>query len=434
MNSNQNIDGRHGRAPDVEAPKDLEQRLRELLPDEQLHDALEGLTPGEVTGQGGLLQQLAGRLLSAALEGEMTAHLGYPRGQAPPDGLGGPNHRNGHVEKTVATPLGDTTVRTPRDRAGDFDPVVVKKRQTRVGGLDEQIIGMYAGGMSVREIEHQMAGIYGVGAVKRDTISSVTDAVLDDVQAWRTRPLDPMYPIIYLDAIHVKMRADRSVTTRACYLAIGVTTDGTRETLGLWWQDNEGAKFWLAVLSDLKRRGVNDVLIACCDGLAGFQDAIEAVFPQAWTQTCIVHQIRNSLRYVPDKDRKQVARDLKPIYTALDADDALAQLERFETEWGQKYPMIGPSWHARWDQITPFLALPDELRRIVYTTNAIEALNRQIRKVIKTRGHFPDEQAASKLIYLAITRAETKWRRTYGWAAARLALKIHFGDRYPDHD
>jgi putative transposase len=230
----------------------------------------------------------------------------------------------------------------------------------------------------------------------------------------------------------VKVREDRSVRSRACYLAVGVTVEGDREALGIWWQDNEGAKFWLAVLNDLHRRGVGDVLIACVDGLAGFPEAIEAVFPQTWVQTCIVHQIRGSLRYVPYKHKRKVAADLKPIYTAPNAEAAETELERFDQTWGQRYPMIAERWRRDWQHITPFLALPDELRRVVYTTNTIEAMHRQIRKAIKTRGHFPDEQAATKLIYLAIERAETKWRSARSWTPALTALKIHFGDRLPD--
>jgi putative transposase len=268
--------------------------------------------------------------------------------------------------------------------------------------------------------------------IKRDTISRVTDAVLEDVAAWRTRPLEAVYPIAYFDCLMVKVREDRSVRTRACYLAIGVTCDGDREVLGIWWQESEGAKFWLAVLNDLAHRGVEDILVCCVDGLTGFPEAIEAVFPQAWVQTCIVHQIRNSMRFVTYQDRKRVAADLRPVYRAVNADAAHAALEAFDQKWGQKYPMIAVSWRTRWEHIVPFLALPAELRRAVYTTNSIENLNRQIRKSIKTRGHFPDEQAATKLIYLAIQRSERKWRRAYHWTGALRGLKIHFGDRLPD--
>jgi putative transposase len=405
------------------------ERLAGLLPDDALQDALKGLEPDEITGPGGLLSQLAGRVIETALGAELTEHLGYPPGQAPPGGAG--NHRNGSTAKTLQTELGAVQVKTPRDRRGTFEPKLVGKRQTRLAGLDDKILGLYAGGMTVRDIEAHLRDLYGV-QIGRDTISNVTDAVLEDVTAWRTRPLDAVYPIVYFDALIVKIREDRSVRSRACYLAVGVSVEGERDVLGIWWQETEGAKFWLAVLNDLHRRGVSDVLVACVDGLAGFPEAIEAVFPQAWVQTSIVHQIRSSMRYVAYRDRKALARDLKPIYRAVNADAAEAALADFDERWGQRYPMIADSWRTHWPQITPFLALPEDLRRAVYTTNSIENLNRQIRKTIKTRGHFPDEQAATKLIYLAIQRAERKWRTAYNWTGALRGLKIHFGDRLPD--
>jgi putative transposase len=404
-------------------------RLAGLLPDDALEAALDGLEPEQITGPGGLLTQLAGRVIETALGAELTEHLGYPPGQSPPGGAG--NYRNGHTAKTVQSELGPVQVRTPRDRQGSFEPKLVGKRQTRLAGLDEKILALYAGGMSVRDIAGHLRDLYGV-EIARDTISRVTDAVLEDVAAWRTRPLDAVYPIVYFDALMVKVREDRSVRTRACYLAIGVTVEGDREVLGIWWQETEGAKFWLAVLNDLHQRGVKDVLIACVDGLTGFPEAIAAVFPQAWVQTCIVHQIRSSMRYVAYKDRKRVAAELRPIYAAANIDAAEDALAAFDQAWGERYPMIAESWRARWEYITPFLALPADLRRAVYTTNSIENLNRQIRKAIKTRGHFPDEQAATKLIHLAIGRAETKWKRAYNWTNALRGLKIHFGDRLPD--
>lgn len=410
-------------------PQEVKDRLAGLLPGEELEQALDGLAPEEITGPGGLLSQLAGRVIETALGAELTEHLGYPPGQAPPGGSG--NHRNGSTEKTVQTELGPVAVRTPRDRDGSFDPKLVAKRQTRLAGLDDRILGLYAGGMSVRDIEEHLGDLYGV-EIKRDTISRITDAVLADVEAWRTRPLDAVYPIAYFDCLMVKVREDRSVRTRACYLAIGVTVEGDREVLGIWWQESEGAKFWLAVLNDLAHRRVGDILVCCVDGLTGFPEAIEAVFPQAWVQTCIVHQIRNSMRFVTYQDRKQVAAALKPVYRAVNADAAADALRAFDERWGEKYPMIAESWRARWDHIVPFLSLPADLRRAVYTTNSIENLNRQIRKTIKTRGHFPDEQAATKLIYLAIQRSERKWRKAYHWTGALRGLKIHFGDRLPD--
>jgi transposase-like protein len=409
-------------------PEEVVDRLAGLLPPAALEEALEGLEAEQITGPGGLLTQLAGRVIETALGAELSEHLGYPPGQAPPGGAG--NVRNGSTGKKVQSDLGAVEVRTPRDRKGTFEPQLVRKRQTRLAGLDDKILALYAGGMTVRDIAAHLSDLYGC-EIGRDTISRVTDAVLEDVAAWRSRPLERVYPIVYFDALFIKVREDRSVRARACYLAMGVTCDGEREVLGIWWQEAEGSKFWLAVLNDLHRRGVADVLIACVDGLAGFPEAIEAVFPKAWVQTCIVHQIRSSMRYVNYRDRKAVARDLRPIYTAANADDALVELDGFDETWGQRYPMITAAWREHWEHIVPFLALPDQLRRSVYTTNTIEALHRQIRKAIKTRGHFPDEQAATKLIYLAIEKSEGRWRSNRAWTASRAALKIHFGDRFP---
>ncbi len=412
----------------VEIDPEARERLEGVIDEDALDRALEGLDPGQITGPGGLITQLAGRVISTALDAEMDDHLGRPPGSPAPDG----NHRNGAIPKTVATELGDVRIDTPRDRDGSFEPKLVAKRQTRLAGLDDRVIGLYAGGMSVREISRQLSDLYGT-EIGKDQVSRITDRVLEDVQAWRHRPLEEIYPILYLDALMVKITTDRSVQKQACYLAVGVNLDGERECLGMWWQETEGAKFWLAVLNDLKQRGIDDVLICCVDGLAGFEDAIEAVFPKAWVQTCVVHQIRNSMNYVAYQDRKPVARDLRPIYTAPKIEAAEQALTAFEGSWNEKYPMISESWRERWDLITPFLALPADLRKIVYTTNSIEALNRQIRKTIKTRGHFPTQDAASKLIYLAITRAENGWRNVHGWTRARTALKIHFKDRMPDN-
>src|SRR3954467_11463599 len=401
-------------------------RLAGLLPPGALEDALKGLEPDEIAGPGGLLAQLAGRVIETALGAELTEHLGHP-----PGGVAqGPNVRNGAGRKTVATDLGAVEVRTPRDRQGTFEPKLVGKRQTRLAGLDDKILGLYAGGMTVRDISAHLADLYGI-EIGRDTISSVTDAVLAEVEAWRTRPLDEVYAIVYFDALRVKVREDRSVRNLACYLALGVTVDGEREVLGIWWQETEGAKFWLAVLNDLRQRGVQDVLISCVDGLKGFPEAIEATFPHAWVQTCIVHLIRASLRRVNDRDLKKVTSALRPIYTAANADQAAVELERFDSDWGQRYPAAVRAWRDAWEHMIPFLSLPEELRRAVYTTNTIEGLHRQIRKAIKTRGHFPDQQAATKLIYLAIIKADAKWQRNRTWSAPRAALKIHFGDRYP---
>lgn len=424
MNSDDN--GTKPRRKSAVMDSQAEERLRELLPDEVLEGALKDISPEEITAPGGLITQLAGRVISAALEAELTDHLGHEKGEKS-DG----NHRNGHTRKTLATDVGDVDIKTPRDRKGTFEPELVAKRQTRLAGLDEKIIHLYAGGMSTREIERQLSHLYGT-QIGRDQISRITEAVTHDAMLWRERPLESIYPVIYLDALIVKVREDRSVAKKACYLAVGVTLEGEREVLGLWWQENEGAKFWLAVLNDLAHRGVDDVLICCVDGLSGFPNAIEAVFPRAWVQTCIVHQIRNSMRFVSYKDRKAIARDLRPIYTAANEAEAERALSAFEAAWDDRYPVIGKSWRTRWEVITPFLSLPPDLRRIVYTTNSIENLNRQIRKAIKTRGHFPDEKSATKLIFLAIAEAEKSWRSVYNWSRSLMALKIHFGDRIPD--
>ena len=411
----------------TELEPEARERLARMLPAGALDEALDGLEPEQITGPGGLITQLAGRVVNAALEAELDEHLGRPHGAPAADG----NHRNGSTTKVLATELGDVEIATPRDRVGEFEPRLVAKRQSRLAGLDDKIIALYAGGLSVREISDQLAELYGT-RIGRDQISRITGAVLDDVAEWRHRPLEEVYAIVYLDALVVKVKTDRSVSKRCCYLAIGVTTDGEREVLGIWWQESEGARFWLAVLNDLHQRGAEDVLIFCVDGLSGFEEAIEAVFPKAWVQTCIVHQIRAGLRYVPYKHQKLVARDLRPIYQAPNVEAAELALDAFEGSWGERYPMIVASWRARWENITPFLALPADLRKVVYTTNSIENLNRQVRRAIKTRGHFPSEESATKLIYLAICRAETKWRTVYNWSAARRALKIHFGERMPD--
>ena len=350
-----------GRQREAEAVVD---RLAGLLPEEALQDAVKGLEPDEITGPGGLLSRLAGRVIETALGAELTDHLGHPSGGVPSSG----NVRNGSTPKTVATDLGAVEVNTPRDRDGSFEPKLVAKRQTRLAGLDDKILGLYAGGMTVRDISAHLADLYGV-QIGRDTISNVTDAVLADVEAWRTRSLDEVYAIVYFDALRVKVREDRSVRNLACYLALGVTCDGDREVLGIWWQETEGAKFWLAVLNDLRRRGVQDVLISCVDGLKGFPEAIEATFPEAWVQTCVVHLIRASLRYVNYRDLDRVASALRPIYSAPNAETALAELERFDSEWGARYPATVRAWRDAWEHMIPFLSLPAELRRAVYTTD-----------------------------------------------------------------
>jgi putative transposase len=400
------------------------------ISDEVIDELLAGASSEEeIAGPGGLLAQLTKRLVERAMEVELTDHLGYEPHAEPPGGTG--NTRNGSTPKTLITEHGPVGIDTPRDRDGSFAPKIVRKRQRRFVGFDEKILALYSRGLSTRDIEAHLAEIYGV-KVGRELISKVTDAVMDDVRAWAQRPLEDVYPVVFLDCLVLKIREGGSVQRRACYLALGVTVDGDRDVLGMWFQDNEGAKFWMQVLSELKQRGVRDILICCVDGLKGFPEAIEAIFPATTVQTCIVHLIRLSLKYVPRREREQVARDLKPIYTALDADAAQAELERFDEKWGKRFPVITQAWLNAWEYVTPFLAFPPEVRRVIYTTNAIEALNRQLRKAIKTKGHFPNEDAARKLIYLALVNAVPQWTRTRNWTTALLAFKIHFGDRLPD--
>lgn len=412
------------------AAQDLPDEVREQLTNEMIDELLRGRrTEAEVVGPDGLLGDLTRRLLERSMAAELTQHLGYESHQEPPGGAG--NTRNGSTPKTVHTTSGPIQIKRPRDRNGSYEPQIVRNGQSRFDGFDQQIIALYSRGMTTRDIEAHLREIYGT-SVGRDTISRVTDAVLTDAKEWQQRPLQAVYPVLYLDAMILKIRDGKSVVNTACYLAVGVGMDGERETLGMWFQQNEGSKFWLGVLTELKHRGVDDVLVCCVDGLTGFPEAIGAVYPKAWVQTCVVHQIRSSVRYVSYKDRKQVCADLKRIYTAIDRDAAEDELLAFAEKWDHRYPMISASWTANWEHIVPFLAFPPDLRRIVYTTNTIEALNRQIRKHVKTRGSFPTEDAARKLLYLTITNAEQNWRRAYNWTAALAALKIHFGDRLPD--
>ena len=409
---------------------ELPDELRERLLDGMIDELIAGKRgEREILGQGGVLGEITRRVVQRALEEELTEHLGYPAGQAPPGGAG--NSRNGGTPKTLLTDQGPVRLDTPRDRNSNFEPRLVKKGQRRLEGLDEKIIALYGGGMTTREIETYIADLYGPG-VSRETVSRVTAAVLEDAKAWQRRPLEQIYPIVYLDALVIKIRDGQAVRNFACYLAIGVNLEGDRDVLGMWFQRTEGAKFWLQVLTDLKTRGVQDVLVCCVDGLTGFPEAIEAVYPKAWVQTCVVHAIRAALRFVPYKDKKKVASDLRKIYTAVDRDHAWEALEAFADTWDPKYPMISASWTENWERIVPFLAFPPDVRRAVYNTNTIEALNRQIRKIIKTRGSFPDEDSARKLLYLAITRAQQKWRHAYNWSSALTAFRIHFGDRIPD--
>jgi putative transposase len=405
--------------------------MREKLPDELVDELLAGArTEEEIFGQGGLFSQLTKRLVERAMEVELTDHLGYEPHMEPPGGTG--NSRNGKGKaKTLATEHGPVSIQAPRDRDGSFEPKIVRKRQRRFDGFDEKILALYSRGMSTRDIEAHLREIYGV-SVGRDLISRVTDAVMDDARAWQQRPLDDVYPVLFLDAFVLKVRDGGSVQRKACYLALAITMDGQREVLGMWFQQTEGAKFWMQVLSDLKQRGVQDILICCVDGLKGFPEAIEAIFPATTVQTCIVHLIRHSLKYVPRRQYDQVAKDLKPIYTATDVDAAQEALERFDQKWGTQLPPVIKAWRENWEYVIPFMAFPPDVRRVVYTTNPIEALNRQLRKAIKTKGHFPNEEAARKLIYLSIINATPKWTRVAGWTKALLAFKIHFGDRLPD--
>lgn len=387
-------------------------------------------SPEDLTGPDGLLQQLIGRLIEAASDGELTDHLGYGRGD--PAGRGSGNSRNGTTPKTLVTEHGEIPVNVARDRNGTFEPQIVPKGETHWGGFDDQIISMYAGGMTVEEIRGFLGEQYHV-EVSKDFISRVTDSVLDDVRAWQTRPLDECYPVIWIDALVVKIRVDGVVRNRPAYLVLGLNTEGKKEALSLViGNGDESAKFWLKVLNDLRNRGLSTVCVVCCDGLTALPDAIEAVYAEAWVQCCVVHLIRNSLRHVSYKDRKGIVADLKPIYQAATEDAALEALMVFDDKWRDRYPMIGEMWRAHWEQFIPFFAFPPEIRKIIYTTNSIEAANRQLRKIIKTRGQFPTEDAALKLLWLALIRAEKKW--TYpirDWPRALHQFAIMFPGRIP---
>src|SRR5947209_9986157 len=346
---------------------ELPDELRERLLDGMIDELIAGKRgEREILGQDGVLGEITRRMVQRALAEELTEHLGYPAGQAPPGGAG--NSRNGGTPKTLLTDQGPVRIDTPRDRKSDFEPQLVKKGQRRLAGLDEKIIALYGGGMTTREIETYISDLYGPG-VSRETVSRVTAAVLEDAKAWQTRPLEQIYPILYLDALVIKIRDGQAIRNFACYLAIGVNLDGDRDVLGIWFQRTEGAKFWLQVLTDLKHRGVEDVLVCCVDGLQGFPEAIEAVYPQTWVQTCLVHLVRSSLRFVPDKHRRPVAADLKPIYTAVDRHHAWEQLARFAENWDHKYTLISQSWTEHWERVVPVLDFQPEVRRAVYTTN-----------------------------------------------------------------
>jgi putative transposase len=402
------------------------------IPDELIDQLLAGREgPVSITGPDGLLKQLTKRVVERAASAELTEHLGYELAAEPPEGR--PNRRNGLSSKTLITDHGPVEVELPRDREGSFEPQIVPKHQRRFAGFDDKIVSMYARGMSTREISKHLEEIYGVD-VGRDTISRVTDAVLDDVKEWQARPLEKLYLVVWLDAIVLKIRDQGSVRNKHAYLAIGVGIEGIKETLGIWLEANEGAKFWLRVISELKARGVEDILVFSVDGLKGFPQAIEAVYPQAIVQTCIVHMIRNSLRFTSYKDRKQLVKDLRMIYTAATEEAAETGLETFAGIWDSRYPQISQSWRDAWQQVIPYFAFPPALRRAVYTTNQIESLNSVVRKAIRIRGHFPDDESARKLVYLAIRNHETTWKRPMaGWYECLAAFHAHFQDRLTRH-
>jgi transposase-like protein len=368
-------------------------------------------------------------LIERALGGELTHHLGYPAGAAKPDESG--NHRNGASAKTIRCDDGPLRIEVPRDREGSFEPILIPKHERRFTGFDDKIVAMYARGMTMREIQGFLLDQYGT-EVSPEFISSVTDAVMAEVTAWQARPLEPMYPVVFFDALRVKIREDAVVRNKAIYLALGVLPDGTREILGLWIEGTEGAKFWMKVFNDLKTRGVNDILIAVTDGLKGMPEALGAVFPATTLQTCIVHLIRNSLDYASWKDRKLLAAAIKPIYTAPSAEAAQAELDAFEQgAWGQKFPTVVAAWRRAWDRVIPFFAFPPAVRRVIYTTNAIESINAQLRKIIKSRGHFPSDDAATKLIWLALRNITADWgRAAHNWKEAMNQFAILYADRF----
>jgi putative transposase len=382
--------------------------------------------PEDIVGENGLLKRLTKAVLERALNAELTHHLGYEKHD--PTGRNSGNSRNGTSSKTVKGEFGEIVVETPRDRNASFEPQILGKHQTRFDGFDQQILSMYARGMTTRDIQSHLQQMYGV-EVSPGLISEVTDAVLDEVRVWQSRPLEPIYGIVYLDALYVKMRHEGRVENRAVYVAIGVDLEGRKDVLGLWTSGSEGAKFWLGVLTELKNRGVKDVLIACVDGLKGFPQAIESVFPQARVQLCIVHMVRASLNYVSWKERKQVAADLKAIYRAASESQAAGELEEFVGKWGSKYQAIGKLWKEHWERVTPLFEFPEEVRRIIYTTNAVESLHMSLRKVIKTRGSFPSEEAAMKLLYLGLRNASTKWEAVQHWRSALNHFEMLWGDR-----
>ena len=387
--------------------------------------------PEDLIGEHGLLKQLTKILVERALEAEMAEHLGHAKHEPVANPAG--NARNGKSRKTLKGDFGELPIEIPRDRHGAFEPQLIPKHQTRWTGFDDKILSLYARGMTVREIQGHLEEMYGT-EVSPALISSVTDAVIDEVKAWQSRPLDALYPIVYLDCIHVKVRDNGAVRVKAAYLALGVNLEGEKELLGIWIAQTEGAKFWLQVVTELKNRGVADIFIACVDGLKGFPEAIEAVFPNTAVQLCIVHLVRYSLNYVGWKLRKEVAADLRALYTAATALEAEQRLAEFEEKWNQAYPSIGQSWRRNWGRIIPFFDYPPEIRKVIYTTNAIESVNMSLRKITKNRGSFPSDEALLKLVYLALRNISRKWTMPIrDWKAALNRFTIQFEERMPQH-
>jgi transposase-like protein len=397
------------------------------IPKELIAQFLTGPMTGEAINAAGIAFKQA--LIEASLNAELTHHLGYAPGAERPEAT--TNQRNGVTAKTVLTGDGRVRIETPRDRDGSFEPLLLPKHARRFTAFDDSIVALYARGLTVREIQGYLAESYGT-EVSPDLISTVTDGVLAEVTAWQARPLETVYPVVFFDALRVKVREDNVVRNKAVYLALGVRRDGSREILGLWIETTEGAKFWMKVFNDLKTRGVNDILIAVTDGLTGMPAALAAVFPRTTLQTCIVHLIRNSLDYASWKDRKTLAAALRPIYAAASAEAALAALDAFaDGEWGRKFPTVAAAWRRAWDQVIPFFTFPPEIRRVIYTTNAIESVNARVRKIIKTRGHFPTDDAANKLIWLALRNITAGWSNAaHNWKEAMNQFAILYDDRF----
>jgi len=385
--------------------------------------------PEDLIGENGLLKQLTKRLVERALEAEMAEHLGHGKNEPVANPKG--NTRNGKSKKTLKGEFGELPIEIPRDRDGSFEPQIVPKHQTRWTGFDDKILSLYARGMTVREIQAHLEEMYGA-EVSPTLISTVTDAVMDEAKAWQSRPLDALYPIVYLDCIHVKSRDAGVVKVKAVYLALGIDLTGNKQLLGLWIAQTEGAKFWLQVVTELKNRGVQDIFIACVDGLKGFPEAIESVYPQTAVQLCVVHMVRHSLNYVSWKMRKAVAADLRSVNAATTLEAARAALDAFEQQWGSDYPPIVQSWRRNWDRITPFFDYPPEVRRIIYTTNAIESVNMSLRKITKNRGSFPSDEALLKLFYLALNNIAKRWTMpVQNWKPVLNRFTIQFGERMP---